>query len=77
MRHDDLGDGIELWTGDCRDVAEELEPGSVDLLLTDPPYGMAWSPDTVSQTVRAVNGDGCRAGESHPPAFVLLAGRYG
>lgn len=32
------GDGIQLWHGDCREVLPELPAGSVDLLLTDPPY---------------------------------------
>jgi len=37
-------DGITLIHGDCRDVLPLLEPGSVDLVLTDPPYGIgSWS----------------------------------
>lgn len=31
-----------LWLGDCRDVLPRLGPGSVDLILTDPPYGVNW-----------------------------------
>ncbi len=31
-------DGITLYHADCRDVLPELEAGSVDLVLTDPPY---------------------------------------
>ncbi len=31
-------DGITLYHADCRDVLPLLEPGSVDLVLTDPPY---------------------------------------
>jgi site-specific DNA-methyltransferase (adenine-specific) len=30
---------IELYHGDCIDVMSRLEAGSVDLVLTDPPYG--------------------------------------
>jgi len=30
-----------LYLGDCRDILPLLEPGSVDLVLTDPPYGIA------------------------------------
>lgn len=33
-------DGITIYHGDCRDILPSLEPGSVDLVLTDPPYGM-------------------------------------
>jgi site-specific DNA-methyltransferase (adenine-specific) len=54
-------DGITIYHGDCRDVAESLNPNSVDLLLTDPPYGMAfvsgWT--TEKATVRS---DGVRQG---------------
>jgi site-specific DNA-methyltransferase (adenine-specific) len=30
--------GITIYHGDCRDVLPTLEAGSVDLVLTDPPY---------------------------------------
>ncbi len=30
--------GITIWLGDCRDVLPTLPAGSVDLVLTDPPY---------------------------------------
>lgn len=30
---------IKLWQGDCLELMEELPGGSVDLVLTDPPYG--------------------------------------
>jgi DNA modification methylase len=30
--------GITIYHGDCRDILPELEP--VDLVLTDPPYGI-------------------------------------
>ena len=32
-------DGITIYHGDCRDILPQLEP--VDLVLTDPPYGIA------------------------------------
>src|SRR5690349_12184859 len=34
-------DGITIYCADCRDVLPIIEPGSVDLVLTDPPYGIA------------------------------------
>jgi hypothetical protein len=38
-------DGITIYCADCRDILPLLEPGSVDLVLTDPPYGMALDTD--------------------------------
>ena len=32
-----------LYLGDCRDVLPQLPAESVDLLLTDPPYGVKWN----------------------------------
>jgi site-specific DNA-methyltransferase (adenine-specific) len=37
--------GIQIWHGDCRDVLPMLVAGSVDLVLTDPPYGIAHPTD--------------------------------
>lgn len=34
--------GITIYHGDCREILPQLEP--VDLVLTDPPYGIAYSP---------------------------------
>ncbi len=31
---------IVLYCADCRDVLPELEPGSIDAVITDPPYGV-------------------------------------
>lgn len=31
-----------LYLGDCREVAPQLARGSVDLMVTDPPYGIAF-----------------------------------
>jgi site-specific DNA-methyltransferase (adenine-specific) len=33
-------------TGDCLDVLRTLAPGSVDAIVTDPPYGMRWNTDS-------------------------------
>lgn len=32
--------GITIYHGDCQDILPHIEPGSVDLVLTDPPYGI-------------------------------------
>ncbi len=39
IKHEFPGHG-EIWLGDCRDLLATLPDQSVDLLLTDPPYGM-------------------------------------
>ncbi len=41
----DDGRGIVIYHGDCREVLPTLAAGSVDLVLTDPPYGMDWNTD--------------------------------
>ncbi len=33
-------EGIALLKGDCLEILPLMEPGSVDLVLTDPPYGL-------------------------------------
>ncbi len=33
--------GITIYHGDCREILPTLAEGSVDLVLTDPPYGIA------------------------------------
>jgi len=33
-------DGVTLYCGDCLDILPELEEGSVDAVVTDPPYGI-------------------------------------
>jgi site-specific DNA-methyltransferase (adenine-specific) len=32
---------IQLYLGDCLDILPTLEPGSVDAVVTDPPYGIS------------------------------------
>ena len=34
-----MKDRIDLMCGDCRDLMSEIPDGSVDMVLTDPPYG--------------------------------------
>ncbi len=36
--------GITIYHGDCREILPEVWFG-VDLLLTDPPYGINWDSD--------------------------------
>ena len=36
-------DGIQIWHADCNDVLPTVDPASVGLLLTDPPYGIGYT----------------------------------
>jgi hypothetical protein len=36
----DEDSGITIFHADCREILPLLEPGSIDLVLTDPPYGI-------------------------------------
>lgn len=36
-----LQDGISLFEGDCLEKMKEIPDGSVDMVLTDPPYGVS------------------------------------
>ena len=51
-----------IYHGDARDAAEVLEVGSVDLLLTDPPYGMAFQSGRTATKSAAIRSDGIRQG---------------
>lgn len=51
---------VTIYHGDCREILPELDPQSVDLMATDPPYGMAFGGFRgVQMNVRA---DGARQG---------------
>jgi hypothetical protein len=41
VRVETLAEGVTLYLGDCREILPMLAAGSVDLILTDPPYGNA------------------------------------
>lgn len=38
-------DYCTIYHADCRDVLPAIDPATVDLVLTDPPYGIAWDTD--------------------------------
>lgn len=35
-----LGEDVTLYRGDCLKVMAGMEPGSVDAVVTDPPYNV-------------------------------------
>lgn len=49
-------DGITIYHGDCADILPLVEPSTVALVLTDPPYGMGFMADGRNATVRSPNG---------------------
>lgn len=58
---------IAIYHGDCRDVLPTLEPASIDLVLTDPPYGFRQSGQ--AQERRRTKEDRGRNGD-----FTMIAG---
>lgn len=50
-------DHATLYVGDCRDVCAELPRRSVDLLVTDPPYGVRWQSGRRGEKFDPIAGD--------------------
>ena len=53
----DDGKGIVIYHGDCREILPELEPESIDLVLTDPPYGMSFRSNHRAERYAVICGD--------------------
>ena len=49
-------DGITIYHGDCQEVLPTLVTAEIDLVCTDPPYGMDWD----GKVTRGPNGSGKR-----------------
>jgi site-specific DNA-methyltransferase (adenine-specific) len=67
-------DGIVIYHGDCREVLPSLEP--VDLVLTDPPYGIAsvWKGGSGHGWARAQEQGQIRnSWDGEPPAAAVIA----
>ena len=54
----------QVWWGDARDVLPTIPKESVDLIVTDPPYGQEWQSGFRADTFARLEGDGAddRAG---------------
>lgn len=48
---------ITIYHADCRDVLPMMPKASVDLLVTDPPYGVAWQSNQRKQAFDRIAGD--------------------
>lgn len=50
-------DVVTLYLGDCRDVLSDLPRASVDLIVTDPPYGKNWRSNYRKTQLAQIDGD--------------------
>lgn len=48
---------FELWQGDCLELMKNIPDGSVDLVLTDPPYGMAFKSNYRKEKYNEIQND--------------------
>jgi site-specific DNA-methyltransferase (adenine-specific) len=55
-------EGITIYHGDCREVIPQLQPQSIDLLLTDPPYGQQFQGQALITAKANIRADGARQG---------------
>lgn len=58
-------DGITIWHGRCEDVLPTIDPATVDLLLTDPPYGINLDADYSSIPGKSPNGKKHNGGRTY------------
>jgi DNA modification methylase len=49
--------GITIYHGDCREILPSLQKDSVDLLVTDPPYGVNFQSSWRQETFAPIMGD--------------------
>ena len=47
-------DGITIYHGDCREILPTLDTGAIDLVLTDPPYGIGVTGMTLGNGLRTI-----------------------
>lgn len=51
-------DQVQLWHGDAMEVLPAIEKESFDLVLTDPPYGIAFESNMRTEKFGGISGDG-------------------
>lgn len=51
-------DHAEIWLGDAREVLATVPKESVDLIVTDPPYGVEWQSNQRTERFDQLMGDG-------------------
>lgn len=60
-----MDDKYQLYLGDCLNFMRTMEPGSVDAVITDPPYGMNNNSD-YSRFTMGPNGHGLASSRNYP-----------
>jgi site-specific DNA-methyltransferase (adenine-specific) len=69
-------DNPSLYHGDCREILAQLPDASIDLLLTDPPYGLNYtSPARTLPFAPMVNDDGDEAFEVLDGALAIATSK--
>ena len=48
---------IELWHGDCLELMKEIPNGSIDMVLTDPPYGINYQSNYIKEKYSKIEND--------------------
>lgn len=48
---------IELWQGDCLELMKDIPDGSIDLILTDPPYGINFQSNFRKERFQKIKND--------------------
>ena len=48
---------VRLWHGDCLELMKNIPDGSVDLVLTDPPYGMSFRSNHRKEKYKEIQND--------------------
>ena len=52
-----LGDDVTLVLGDCLEYMKTMKAGSVDAVITDPPYGVGWQSNWRKDTFDLIRND--------------------
>lgn len=64
-------DLVTVWHGDSRDVLSQVPKESVDLILTDPPYGVEWRSNHRKDRFEQLIGDGADADQREIIADII------
>lgn len=64
-------DLVELWHGDAMDVLPGRDKESFDLVLTDPPYGVAFESNMRAEKFGGIQGDG-KSSEAREDVLAVL-----